>query len=48
MVGGYELAPIDASQALVDATTPTGRAGKLLRFGGIEFQAEFDVIWACP
>jgi SAM-dependent methyltransferase len=45
---GYEVVSIDASPAMVDATTRlTGRRAKLLNFDAIDFREEFDGIWAC-
>jgi SAM-dependent methyltransferase len=45
---GYEVVSIDASPAMVDATTQlTGQQAKLLNFEAIDFREEFDGIWAC-
>ena len=45
---GYQVVSIDASAKMVNATTMlTGQEAKLLRFDALEFDREFDGIWAC-
>ena len=45
---GYQVVSIDASAEMVNATTKlTGQEAKLLRFDAIDFDNEFDGIWAC-
>src|SRR6516225_8744251 len=45
---GYEVVSIDASRQMVLAASKlTGQAAILKRFDEIEFEAEFDGIWAC-
>jgi SAM-dependent methyltransferase len=45
---GYDVVSIDASQEMVKATSKlTGRDASLLTFDEMEFNNEFDGIWAC-
>jgi SAM-dependent methyltransferase len=45
---GYSVVSIDASAEMVKATTTlTGQSAILLSFEEIEFDSEFDGIWAC-
>lgn len=45
---GYQVASMDASQKMVDATTSlTKQPAQLLAFQEITFSEEFDGIWAC-
>jgi len=45
---GYQVVSMDASAEMVKATTTlTGCEAKLLRFDALEFDSEFDGIWAC-
>ena len=45
---GYSVVSMDASIEMVKATTSlTGQAALLLTFDAIQFDAEFDGIWAC-
>ncbi len=45
---GYQVVSIDASAAMVDATTRlTGQEARVLTFDALDFQGEFDGIWAC-
>ena len=45
---GYRVVSIDASREMVAATTKhTGQEALLLRFDALEFDSEFDGIWAC-
>ncbi len=45
---GYQVVSIDASAQMVNATTKlTGQEAKLLQFDALEFDSEFDGIWAC-
>jgi len=45
---GYQVVSIDASAKMVNATTKlTGQQAMLLRFDALEFDSEFDGIWAC-
>jgi len=45
---GYQVTAIDASAQMVKATTRlTGHPAEQLRFQKMEFQGEFDAVWAC-
>jgi SAM-dependent methyltransferase len=45
---GYRVVSIDASREMVAATTKhTGQEALLLRFDALDFDSEFDGIWAC-
>ena len=45
---GYRVVSIDASWEMVVATTKhTGQEALLLTFGALDFDSEFDGIWAC-
>jgi SAM-dependent methyltransferase len=45
---GYQVSSIDASAEMVNATTKlTGLEAKLLTFDALDFDGEFDGIWAC-
>ena len=45
---GYQVVSIDASAEMVNAATKlTGQQAKLLRFEALDFDNEFDGIWAC-
>jgi SAM-dependent methyltransferase len=45
---GYEVISIDASKEMVAATTKlTGQEALLLTFDALDFDGEFDGIWAC-
>ena len=44
----YQVVSIDASAEMVKATTKlTGQEAKLLSFDALDFDSEFDGIWAC-
>ncbi|MGD1097104.1 MAG: class I SAM-dependent methyltransferase [Bryobacteraceae bacterium] len=45
---GYQVVSIDASAEMVAATTKlTGKEALLLKFDALDFDHEFDGIWAC-
>ena len=45
---GYQVVSVDASVEMVNAATKlTGQEAKLLTFDSLEFEGEFDGIWAC-
>lgn len=45
---GYPVVSIDASPEMVSATTKlTGQSAILMRFDELDFDSEFDGIWAC-
>jgi len=45
---GYRVVSIDASREMVAATTKhTGQEALLLRFDALDFDSEFDGVWAC-
>lgn len=45
---GYDVVSIDGSGTMVEATSNlTGRPAVLMRFDEIDFDSEFDGIWAC-
>ncbi len=45
---GYRVVSIDASREMVAAATKhTGQEALLLRFDALDFDSEFDGIWAC-
>lgn len=45
---GYQVVSIDASKEMVAATTKlTGQKALLLTFDALDFESEFDGIWAC-
>jgi SAM-dependent methyltransferase len=45
---GYQVVSVDASTKMVNATTKlTGQEAKLLRFDELDYDSEFDGIWAC-
>lgn len=45
---GYRVLPVDGSPAMLEATRRlTGLPGQRLRFDELNFEEEFDGIWAC-
>jgi SAM-dependent methyltransferase len=45
---GYEVVSIDASGEMVKATSDlTGQDARLMKFSDMNFESEFDGIWAC-
>src|SRR5215471_3039377 len=45
---GYHVVSIDASAEMVNAATKlTGQEARILRFDALDFESEFDGIWAC-
>ncbi len=45
---GYDAVSIDASAAMVEATSKlTRKPALLMRFDDMDFDAEFDGVWAC-
>lgn len=48
MLRGYAVTSVDGSQTMVDATSAlSGRPALKLRFDELDFDAEFDGVWAC-
>lgn len=44
---GYQVTAIDASPAMVRATSELGVTAKVCEFQDINYDSEFDAIWAC-